>query len=673
MPRLRSVNAANAPRRRRDPAGVMLWIDLETRSQEDLIKHGLERYARHPTTQVICMAYAFDDEPIQFWWAQEEFPQQVIDHFLSGGAVTAHNAEFERALFEWVICPDYDFEPAHLEQWRCSMVMALTSGFPGGLDGAASAIGVPFQKHKEGRRLIMTYCAPNFLRNFENDDAELMKTYCSLDVEVSRAVAKSCRPLTAAEWAEYHLTCKINERGLPVDVELCAAALHYADEVQADAAQNIATLTGRAVTKPTERKNRDKWLYPRLTEDQIALLVVYKKGVKKYSLDQDHRGYLLACDDLDHDARQLLEFINDAGSSALKKFTVATNQHVGGRVHQTFQFNGAQTGRFSGRGLQPHNMRRDVWDAETAETLITDIKDGYQVDQPATTMARLLRAMITHKDGLYWVDWSAIEGRVAPWLANSDEGEEKLDIYREGRDVYVVTAAGMFDLDEAEVDKTLRQSGKIAELSLQFGGGKGALIGMAKNYGVIFTDDEGQDIVHKWRRANPWAETIWNQYQNAIDDAVLNPGVPYEVGRVAYQSDGERFLWCQLPSGRLLPYPFPKWEEYMTPWEEERIGPTFQTHFKPAYGAPPLRNFARGALLFQNTVQAVAADILREALLAADDEGLEIVASVHDEIIGLGSYEEGCRLNEIMLQRPWWSDGLPLNTGGVQYGTRWGK
>ena len=77
----------------------MLYLDLETRSQCDLIFHGLRRYAEDPSTQVICMAFAFDDGPIEFWWASEPFPQQVTDHFNRGLLVTAHNAEFERHLF----------------------------------------------------------------------------------------------------------------------------------------------------------------------------------------------------------------------------------------------------------------------------------------------------------------------------------------------------------------------------------------------------------------------------------------------------------------------------------------------------------------------------------------------------------------------------------------------
>ena len=649
----------------------MLYLDIETRSECDLIFHGLRRYAEDPTTQVISMAYAVGDAEVRFWWAHEPFPQIVIEHFRSGGLVTAHNADFERHLFAFVIAPGYGFTTPKLEQWRCSMIQGLTNGYAGGLDALATGLGLPFSKNPAGSRLIREYCAPGHLKEFKPGDAEIMKCYNITDVEVMRAAVKCLRPLTDDEWYEYDITCEINDRGLAIDVEFCEAALAYTHEVAADANEQISILTGGAMTKATQRTARDAWLFPKLTPAQMKLLEVYKKGEKKISLDQDHRAYLLLCDDLDPEARELLEYIDNAGSSALKKYAVAAHQHVNGRVHNTFLFNGAgRTGRFSGKGLQPHNMRRDVYGANEAEALTQDVLTNIELDAPANTLARLSRSMIAHEEGLSWVDWSAIEGRVAPWLSCTGTGETKLALFREGKDIYVVTAARMFGRNEEEVGPEQRQAGKIAELSLQFGGSHNALIGMARNFGVVFEEDEAREIVDRWRMANRWAQEIWNDYDKAITAAVLDPWVDQVVGRVTYHSDGENFLWCQLPSERLLAYPKPKFEEYMTPWDEERVGVTFQSHFKPAAGEPPIRIHARGALLFQNTVQAVAADILREAIVEAHEAGLKIVGHVHDEIIVEG---DGEKLNEIMLTEPWWADGLPLATGGVQSGTRWGK
>jgi len=672
----------------------MLYLDLETRSDVDLIFHGLRRYAEDFSTAVICMAYAFDNGPIEFWWSHDPFPPDVIEHIASGGLITAHNASFEKHIFDHVISRTHGVTPPTNAQWRCSMAVGLANGFAGGLDALAVGLGLAYRKHREGARLIREYCAQGHLKTFKPGDAEKMKNYNIQDVEVMRGAVKCMRPLTDGEWEEYQINASINDRGLPIDVAFCTTALVYTSEVADDANEQISKLTGGKMTKATQRNARDTWLFPKLTPHQMGLLEVYKKGEKKISLDHDHRHYLLKCDDLDGEARALLEYIDNAGSSVLKKFAVAAHQHVDGRIHNTFLWNGAgRTGRFSGKGLQPHNIRRDVFDNDQAENLIADILAGYEIDQPADTMARLLRAMIYHPDGLYWVDWRSIEGRVAPWLSNHADGEEKLDLFRSGKDVYVVTAAKMLNIAEADVNDTQRQIGKIAELSLQFGGSHNALMTMGKKYGVYFTENEAKNIVDKWRLTNVWAQHIWGAYDKAIGyrftrhvrstakktekvywGAIENPGVEQQVGRVTYCTDADaNFMWCKLPSERLLAYPKPRMEYITTPWGEERMSPTFQSHFKPASGEPPIRIHARGALLFQNTVQAVAADCLREAIVASHDAGLEIVGHVHDEIIGIGSREDGERLNDIMLEQPWWADGLPLDTGGVSWGRRYGK
>ena len=108
----------------------MLYLDIESRSQCDLIRHGLERYAQDLTTQIICMSYAFDDGEIHDWFAEDEpFPKVVIDYFNSGGLITAHNAAFERVMFDYVVSQDHGFTPPKLEQWRCSMARATAHGY----------------------------------------------------------------------------------------------------------------------------------------------------------------------------------------------------------------------------------------------------------------------------------------------------------------------------------------------------------------------------------------------------------------------------------------------------------------------------------------------------------------------------------------------------------------
>ena len=138
----------------------MLYLDLETRSQGDLIFHGLRRYAEHPTTELISIAYAFDDDEIVFRWATDPFPQSIIDHINDGGLLMAHNAEFERHIFKYVLTRTHGVPEPRIEQWRCSMAMALANGYAAGLDAMAKGLGLPYQKNPHGTRLIREYSAP---------------------------------------------------------------------------------------------------------------------------------------------------------------------------------------------------------------------------------------------------------------------------------------------------------------------------------------------------------------------------------------------------------------------------------------------------------------------------------------------------------------------------------
>ena len=45
----------------------VLHRDIETRSTVDLKKVGAAKYAADPSTEVLCVAYAVDDGPVQLW------------------------------------------------------------------------------------------------------------------------------------------------------------------------------------------------------------------------------------------------------------------------------------------------------------------------------------------------------------------------------------------------------------------------------------------------------------------------------------------------------------------------------------------------------------------------------------------------------------------------------
>ena len=652
-------------------------IDFETRSPVNLWVEGVYKYATHPGTGIYVLSYAFADEPPQSWLPGDPLPERLVLHVEQGGRLAAWNATFERLLWWYVLTPDHGFPEPSLEQFVCTAARCRAHGMPGALGDAARALGLGTGKDTDGKRLIKTYSVNNTpWADIPAEDQTAWVQYCERDVETERAIGLCLRELDDLEIEEYWGNERVNDRGVPVDLALAAAALEYAEEVRDDVDRKLRVLTGGVVQSSNSRKARDEWLLPQLSEDQIRLITTYKNGVAKISFDEQHRDALSADPDLPAPVSDWLELMAEAGGATISKYKGMAHRAVDGKVQGALLFNGAgQTGRFASRGLQLHNLRRDSF--EEPEPVIADLLDRRVLDSPVDTLARLVRSAIYSPDGLTWCDWSAIEGRVAPWLAKTPTGEAKLDLYRAfdadptTPDVYTQTAAATFGIRPADVTKDQRQVGKVQELSLQFLGGAGALKAMGRNYGISFTDAEGETLKDRWRRNNPWVQVFGRALETATFRAIRRPGVWFDAGRVRYAFDGADWLWCQLPSGRLLAYFRPAIELVETPWGEEREAVTcVWGAAKAKAGADWPRRGMHAGLWIENCTQAAAADLLREALLACEDAGLPVVLHVHDEIVAEGyCYDQ---LRGIMLQAPNWAGGLPLAAEGGS-GTRYGK
>jgi DNA polymerase len=272
----------------------------------------------------------------------------------------------------------------------------------------------------------------------------------------------------------------------------------------------------------------------------------------------------------------------------------------------------------------------------------------------------MLRPALIAKPGhvLIAYDWSAIEGRVHPWLSNCHAGEGKLDVFRSGLDPYKVNAAATFGVAYADVTSDQRQVGKVQELALGFLGGAGAFEVFGRAYGIRLSVSEVNKAVEGWRRANPWAQAHGQQLEAAYLRAMRNKGFEFAAGRTVYLFDGQT-LWYSLPSGRVLCYPNAKFDA------EGNVTYT-KAAWKPAADAKewPRARLWRG-LACENVTQATAHDILRHSLRQLDG----VVLHVHDEIVVECPAQEAeavaAHMHQIMCNPPAWAEGLPLAAEGV--------
>ena len=644
---------------------TILYLDFETRSRCDLISYGGYNYAKDISTSVLCLSYAFGDEDVQTWVPNQPFPQQIIDFINQGGQIRAHNATFERLIFWYVLCPDYNVPEPKLEQFYCTATQARANCAPGSLEDVGRFSGASMRKDHRGSQLIRLLSIPKSDGTF-NDDPTLMAemvAYCEQDVRAMRAISQAMRQLSDEELADYHVNERINDRGVLVDTELCTAAIGYASVELEEIEKIVSEVTKGEITSVRSTKMRE-WVLARVGNEAKKLMETYKDDVKKYSIDKSVRANLLVLaqenpDQVPPDVADVIQCADDLWASSVAKFKrlkeLADVEDQ--RVRGAFVFaGGAATGRASSYGAQVHNFTRKcakepdaVRQAMVRSHAIVPVYGRRVTD----VLKGMLRPALVASEGksLVVADWSAIEARVNPWLSNCVSGVQKLDLFRTGADVYKHNASATFRVAVDQVTDSQRQLGKVQELACGFAGGVGAFAAMGKVYGVSLPEPLAKQMVNAWRMANPWAVDLWQGLENAYTRAMRNVGREFSVGRVTYLFDGQH-LWYALPSGRVLSYPF------------ARLEPDGVTYAKSAWKpAADATEWPRGrlwkGLACENITQAVANDLLRHSLRGLDD----IVLHCHDEIVVETSEPEAVtqKMREVMCTPPAWAQGLPLN------------
>lgn len=680
----------------------ILHIDLETRSTLDLRKTGAYPYAKHPTTDIWCACYAFDDGPVETWTPDDErllaagvnTIEDIAEHVERGGIIYAHNAAFERTLWQHLLGPRYGWPIPKVEQWRCTMVQCYAMALPGSLANAAEAVNLGIEKDDAGHRLMMQMCRPRSYRcpAPKGDDLipvpvwwdvpekiERLIAYCKNDVEVERALHKRLRPLMPSELALWHLDQTINDRGVYVDVLLCDAAKSVVSATTGKLDAEMRALTEGFVSRCSNRNQLVEW--------------VRAQGVDATSIAKDQIEELLADPDLvPHVQHALTLRLESAKSSVAKIDTLLRGMCPDGRVRGLLQFHAASTGRWAGRRFQPQNLKRP--EMETAEevdeaiALLLAEPDAELIEivygQPLSLVGDTVRGMIAAPSGkkIVSVDYAGIEARVLPWLADE---KWKLEAFRDfdrgiGDDMYCITAGRILHKEPSEIDKKERLVyGKVPELALGYQGGVGAFLTMGVNYGVKLEKTRVEAIRDMWRDANPAIKTLWYDLEACAMNAVKEPGSTWRISdKLAFRKAGS-FLFMKLPSGRMLVYCYPELREKEMPWVDDRTGkPVVKMALSymgvNSYTRKWQRCWAYGGLLAENATQAAARDFLADAMPRVEAAGYPIIMTVHDEIVAevdadFGSWEE---MAGIMTTLPAWGSDCPIAADGWQ-GARYRK
>ena len=643
-----------------------LLIDLETYSSADITKTGAFKYAEAPDFEILLLACAWDDGPVQVIDMTGREP--VTDERTAAKAAAlasvvagitdpdtvkvAHNSAFERACLTRYL--SRDLPP---EEWEDTMILAAMNGLPLSLDAAGAALELRDQKIREGTALISYFCKPckptiangGRTRNRPEhapDKWERFKAYCKRDVEVEQAIYRRLRnfPVTDFERKVWALDARINERGVRIDTGLVAAAIAQNEAFTTRRMAEMRRLTG--LENPNSVAQLKDWLETAgMSADSLNKATVQELKDKA----------------TDPATRRVLELRQQLGKTSVTKYEAMQNAVCAdGRVRGLLQYYGAgRTGRWAGRLVQVQNLPQNHLaglglvrelvrerDLETLELCFDSVPD---------VLSQLIRTAFVAGEGniFHVADYSAIEARVIAYLA----GEKwRMDVFRSGGDIYCSSASAMFKVPVVKhgVNGHLRQKGKIAELACGYGGGVGALRAFGADK-MGLTEEEMQDIVTQWRAASPAIPRFWRDAESAAVRAINNPGRTTTVPcGVKYRRDGDA-LRCRLPSGRILSY----WDAKLdTDGSICFMGQNQTTRRWEKTGT-------WGGKLVENIVQAYARDCLAVAMVRLAEEGWKICFHVHDEVIveaPIGTSWE--QVAEVMGRPIDWAPGLLLRGDG---------
>ena len=634
-----------------------LALDIETYCELPITKTGVYPYAAHNSFEILLLSYAIDDGPVQVvdLALGEQLPQQVVAAIQDSRTIKyAFNAQFERVcLSAWL---GAYLDPA---SWRCSMVWASSLGLPMGLESAGKALNISQQKLDSGKALIRYFCQPcrptkanngrrRNLPQHDPDKWEEFKAYNSRDVEAEQEIRAKLElfPMPEQEWRYYASDQRINDRGIGVDTSLAAEAIAIDENYRRKALARSTEIT--QLENPNSVTQLRQWL-----EEQGAPLPNLAKATVREALETATGP-----------VREVLELRQRLSKSSTRKYqAVIDTAGADSRSRGLLQFAGAsRTGRWAGRLIQVQNLpRNEISDLDQARALVAQgNQEAIELlyDNLPALLSQLIRTAFIPEDGSRFIvaDYSAIEARVIAWLS----GEQwRLDLFRDGGDIYCQSASKMFGVpvEKHGVNSHLRQKGKVAELACGYGGSVGALTAMgALEMGV--EEAELQNIVDAWRAASPHLVDYWWQVDRATKQSVSS-GTRVELGHGIATSYERGILFISLPSGRRLAYPGAQ----LRPGKFR----DFQVHYRGVNAANRWTWIeSYGPKFVENIVQATARDLLAYAIQTIENAGHKVVMHVHDEVVVeeplTGASVE--LIVELMTKAPTWAAGLPLDADG---------
>lgn len=663
-----------------------LHLDGETASDVDLTQCGLDAYFKDPSTRLLMLAWAFDDDEPSIWEPKDgPLPQEIKWALLDP---TVHKWAFNAAFERWMVRHLLNIATP-IQGWRCSMALAYMFSFFGGLGAVGEQMGLSEGKLKlkDGLRLVRKFSMPQRVsknqpltwRDEESDPEDWGKflEYCRQDVVAERAQMKRLTryPMNEKEWRIYELDQIVNDRGLPIDRRFVENAHQMSVRRKAELLAQLNEITGLA------NSNSVSQLLPFLQAEGYPFSDLQKATIQKVYAEADEvfgdytmaqGGGRLSLDDalkpkvesyihtaafygaisISYTAVRVIQIREFASKMSVAKYPAVMKRLTeDDRIRHSFQYGGAsRTRRWAGRGWQTHNLMRtpkmlsEEWVLNLATNLIRDNLYEHidlHFDEPMELLTGCMRSSIrTPEDKLLQVcDAASIETIGLAWLSDNHKAVER---FAAGRDPYKDFGSDWLKKSYEDVTSAERTISKPAVLGAGYGlgggrledGKKTGLWGYAENMGVKMTRQESATSVEVWRALNVPTVEWWKELEEGWVKALRKPGFKFYARKVSFEYRSP-FMIIWLPGNRPMYYKDPKvtWTTIVS-----ESGREYQRRQLQYMGKLMSSNiwgtvYTHGGKLAENICQAVCRDVLADCLLRLHGAGFYLVGHVHDEAI----------------------------------------
>lgn len=643
-----------------------VYIDFESRSTVDIWAAGGWVYSIHPSTQVLCAAYAIDNGPVNV--LVDSFGELVPLAEDPNVVFVAHNAFFERCIWFNQMVAKHKLPTIPINRWKCTAAKAATFGLPKSLEKCAEALRLSVTKDMGGRAIMLKLCKPRAPKKSEDkskiywheDPADYQKLYdyCATDVAVERLIDQALPELNPMEKKIWELDQKINSSGVKIDRELVIKSVKILAQHTDSLNTELSHITEGAITKGTE----------------VASMTAYlqREGVKLDSLTKNSVKTAIQSGSLSPKHLRILSLRQEIGKSSTAKYhRLIEATDLNGILRDCYVYHGASTGRWAGKLVQLQNLPRIDSSINTDEAIEFIRKYNYETlrfiyqDKLNNVLSSCIRNVFIAREGtdMHIMDYSAIEARVVFWLSDCKTGLEDFRANDSGTDVdiYVKMARRIYnDKIITKEDKGKRQLGKQAILGCGYGMGHAKFKDTCAGYGIEVTEQAAQRSVQLYRETYHEVKTFWYAMQEAAISAFNSPGTSIQCGKLTwFYSRAKDYLLCRLPSGRFLAYSAPRLEP--GPYGPEL---TYMTEVNGQW----IRNKTYGGHLVENATQAVARDLMAWAMVSLDNLGYQIVMHTHDEIVAESLAGRGAAydvMEKVMCEPPTWGIGIPIKVEGL--------